>query len=54
MSIKRIIVCACLSVALIVITESWFLGLWTLSLGIVMLILWNSKKFEMINEKDVK
>jgi Na+-transporting methylmalonyl-CoA/oxaloacetate decarboxylase beta subunit len=54
MSIKRILVCACLSVVLIIITNSWLLGLWTLSLGIIMLVLWNSKKFEVSDKEEVK
>lgn len=54
MSIKRILVCACLSVALIVITNNWFLGLWALSLGIIMLVLWNSEKFEGSDKGEVK
>jgi hypothetical protein len=53
-SIKRIIVCACLSVTLIVITDNWFLGLWALSLGIIMLVLWSSKKFEARDKEEVK
>lgn len=53
-SIKKIIICACLSVTLIVITDNWFLGLWALSLGIIMLVLWHSKKFEARDKEEVK
>ncbi|MDF2613532.1 MAG: Na+-transporting oxaloacetate decarboxylase beta subunit [Clostridia bacterium] len=53
-SMKRIVVCAFLSVALIVVTGNWFLGLWALSLGIIMLVLWNSKKFEVWDKEEVK
>jgi len=53
-SMKRTIVCACLAVALIVITGKWLLGLGALSLGIIMLVLWKSTKFEVDNKEEVK
>lgn len=53
-SLKRTIACIGLSVILIIMTNNWLLGLWVLFLGIVLMLLWMSSKFEVIDEEDVK
>ena len=50
-SLKRTIACIGLSVILIIITNNWLLGLWALSLGIVLMILWKSSKFEVPDKR---
>jgi len=52
-SLKRTIACVCLSVILIIITNNWLPGLWALSLGIIMMFLWCSKKFEVADKDEV-
>ena len=51
---KRTIVYVCLTGILAVITGSMLLVAWSLCLDIIMFVLWNSKRFEVINEEDVK
>lgn len=53
-SLKRTIVCIGLSVILIILTNNWLLGLWTLSLGIVLMILWKSPKFTVSDNIEEK
>lgn len=45
-SLKRAIICAFLSILLLIITEDWVLSSWPLSLGVVLIALWRSSKFE--------
>jgi Na+-transporting methylmalonyl-CoA/oxaloacetate decarboxylase beta subunit len=45
-SMKRAIICALLSIILIIFASSCLISLWALSLGIILIVLWRSSKFE--------